>query len=418
MECSFRTVEIIQWGCITISGMTDFSYVSDDTVSMGYRVHFLLTSLACLAPYLLYRIVTFYVTRRRISKLHQCFPPVKYPLTPFLFGLEFFVASIRAVKSNTYLQFIHQLYNEHGNTFTIQASYFSPLLIHTIEPANIKTVLATNFADYTAGALRRKSFAPLLGGSIFLSDGKEWTHSRALLRRCFAHIHFNDMPRFEKHVGNLIRAIPADGETSVDLARLFSRFSADLLTDFMFGESIWSLLHPGLFDARFITMFEGARDVGESRFRVGMFADLVPGQGKFRECIKWVHEFVDKHVDEALKSRQNDNEKSEKDERRRCFLQEIARLSDDKRVVRDELLTIFFAGRDSTAATLTNLFFELSRRRDVWQRLHQEVAQKLGGIPPSFSQLKEMTYLQQCVNESNSSLPQVLSYLFSPQLLS
>ena len=378
---------------------------------MEYKVHFLVGSLTCLALYLLYRLISFHVTRRRISQLHQCFPPVKYPLSPFLFGFDFFFASLRAVKSKTYLQRIQQLYNDHGNTFTLQSSYFSPLLINTIEPANIKTVLATNFADYTAGASRRRSFAPLLGRSIFLSDGEEWAHSRALLRPSFARSQINDMPRFEKHVENLIRAIPADGKTSVDLAELFLRFSADVITDFMFGESILSLSHSKSFDARFITMFQGAQDGGEARFRMGMFADLVPGQGRFWESVKWVHEFMDKHVDEALKFRQNavqqvslpaDNDDSEKDERRYVFLHEIARLSDDRRVLRDELLTILFAGRDSTAATLTNLFFELSRRPHVWQRLHQEVAQKLGGIPPSFSQLKEMTYLRECVNESNS----------------
>ncbi len=392
---------------------------------MEYKLHFLLSSLTCLALYLLYRSITFHLTRRRILQLHQCLPPVKYPLIPFLFGLDIFLTSLRAVKSKTYLQRIQQLYNDYGNTFTLQSSYFSPPLIYTIEIANIKTILATKFADYTAGASRRKSFAPLLGRSIFLSDGEEWAHSRALLRPSFARNQINDMPRFEKHVKNLVRAIPVDGTTCVDLAELFLRFSADVITDFMFGESILSLSHPESFDTRFITMFQAAQDGGEARFRMGMFADLVPGQGRFWESVKWVHEFMDKHVDEALKFRQNavqqvslpaDNYEN-KDERRYIFLQEIARLSDDRRVLRDELLTILFAGRDSTAATLTNLFFELSRRRHIWQCLRQEVAKKLGGTPPSFSQLKEMKYLHKCVNESKSFpfnlfMPFVLPKLF------
>ena len=391
---------------------------------MQYAIQILLCSLSPLAFYLLYRSISLYVTRRRLIRFHQCLPPAIYPLNPFLFGLDFFLDSLRAAKSKTYLQRIQHLYHNYGNTFTLQSSPFSPPIINTIEPANIKTILTTNFADYTAGESRRKSFTPLLGRSIFLSDGVEWAHSRALLRPSFARSQIADMPHLEMHVRNLIYAIPADGETVVDLAELFLRFTADVITDFMFGKSILSLSHPESFDARFMTAFQRAQDGGEARFRMGIFADWVPGQGRFWESVKWVHEFMDKHVDDAMRSREeakqqasyssnNNDYKGAKG--RYIFLQEIAKISDDRKVLRDELLTILFAGRDSTAATLTNLVFELSRRPDVWQRLRQEVTQKLQGVPPSFFQLKEIEHLHNCVNESRSS-PQTVPKAIVPLL--
>lgn len=60
---------------------------------------------------------------------------------------------------------------------------------------------------------------------------------------------------FEKHVGHLIQAIPRDGST-VDLQGLFFRFSLDVATDLLFGEST-NTLAPDFADAK-VTEFVDA----------------------------------------------------------------------------------------------------------------------------------------------------------------
>ena len=44
-------------------------------------------------------------------------------------------------------------------------------LLSTIEPANIQALLATQFKDFSVGKRRYDCFGPLLGHSIFTSDG-------------------------------------------------------------------------------------------------------------------------------------------------------------------------------------------------------------------------------------------------------
>jgi cytochrome P450 len=58
-------------------------------------------------------------------------------------------------------------------------------VILTVEPDNLKAMLATQFSDFGLG-LRHEQFYPLLGDGIFTLDGAGWTHSRALLRPQFA----------------------------------------------------------------------------------------------------------------------------------------------------------------------------------------------------------------------------------------
>jgi cytochrome P450 len=90
------------------------------------------------------------------------------------------------------------------------------------------------------------------------------------------------------------------------------------------------------------------------------------------------------------------------DDKRYFFLRELAKLTDDRKTLRDELLGIFFAGRDTTSALLSNLFFVLARSPKIWQRLRDEVDQ-LGGARPTLDDLKTLKYLGFCLNEGQNS---------------
>lgn len=69
---------------------------------------------------------------------------------------------------------------------------------------------------------------PLLGESIFTTDGVAWQHSREMLRPCFSRSQLvDDLEMFERHVQHLIQAIPRD-RSSADLQELFFRFTLDL----------------------------------------------------------------------------------------------------------------------------------------------------------------------------------------------
>jgi hypothetical protein len=50
----------------------------------------------------------------------------------------------------------------------------------TMDPENIKAILATNFKDFGIGH-RLPVFGPLFGSGIFTTDGAQWEHSRVCL---------------------------------------------------------------------------------------------------------------------------------------------------------------------------------------------------------------------------------------------
>lgn len=110
--------------------------------------------------------------------------------------------------------------------------------------------------------------------------------------------------------------------------------------------------------------------------------------------------FVDKLVEKALSKTQRATEKSNEEPARVTFLSQLISETTDKVRVRSELLNLLLAGRDSTAALMSNVFFELSRRPEMQGRLRREIDDFVGSELPTFEGIKGMKYLRAVLNES------------------
>ncbi|HSR95256.1 MAG TPA: cytochrome P450 [Solirubrobacterales bacterium] len=69
------------------------------------------------------------------------------------------------------------------------------------------------------------------------------------------------------------------------------------------------------------------------------------------------------------------------------------------REVRDQLMTLMFAGHDTSTSTLTFMMYELARHPDVAERLCEEQRRVLGGSAPTIDRLEEMPYLEMVLDE-------------------
>jgi cytochrome P450 len=75
------------------------------------------------------------------------------------------------------------------------------------------------------------------------------------------------------------------------------------------------------------------------------------------------------------------------------------------RQVRDEAMTIFLAGHETTANALTWTWYLLSRSPDVERRLHEEIDRVLGGRLPSIDDLPSLPYVERVATESMRLYP-------------
>lgn len=133
------------------------------------------TAVVFLALYFVFSNVSSFIRRRRFARAHGCQPPTRLPQTERIIGFGLFKDMQTRTKEKTLLPSGIQLHRELGNTFS--GTLLGQAVIITIEPENIKAVLATQFHDFGIGK-RDRGMGPLLGQGIFSSDGSRWEHSR------------------------------------------------------------------------------------------------------------------------------------------------------------------------------------------------------------------------------------------------
>ncbi len=369
---------------------------------IGSPVQAVVAALALYTVYYIYWQVTVGVSQRRIIKENGCKPMKSSPelnsWADSVVGWKLFLENAKAFKEHRLLEHIQGRFQRNGCTF--RNRLLTTQIYVTAEPENLKTMLALNFKDWSLPDRRKAAFLPVLGAGIFTTDGAAWQHSRELLRPNFVRSQVGNLETLETHVGHLIQAIPRDGST-VDIEDLFFRLTIDSATEFLYGEST-NVLAPGASgeaSQRFAKAWNESQEGIGTRFRNGALWSWVRGS-KFRKDIQYVHTFIDRYVEKALEYRKTLGlEKSDpKGEGRYVFLHELAKATNDPEQIRSELLNILLAGRDTTASLLSNVWFMLAQRPDIWKKLRAEV-DELGGDKPTYAQIKEMKYLKMILNE-------------------
>lgn len=266
-------------------------------------------------------------------------------------------------------------------------------VVMTADDANIKAILATQFSDYGKGEQFNKDWHEFLGDSIFATDGEIWHNSRQLIRPQFIKDRLSDIKIFEKHCSVLIPLLGGGvgGGKTVDALDLFFRFTLDASTDFLLGRSVDSLIHS---QVAFAEAFNYVQHIQSIIARVGPLHWAIP-RTKFRKQLKIMNDFVEQFVQSTLSLTPEELEKRTKSDEGYTFLHALASYTRDPVVLRDQLVAVLLAGRDTTACTLSWLFYEISRKPEIVKKLRAEILDKVGPTsPPSYETMKSMKYLQ------------------------
>jgi cytochrome P450 len=264
----------------------------------------------------------------------------------------------------------------------------------TNDEINIKAVLATQFSDYGKGEKFNKDFHDFLGDSVFSTDGEVWHKFRQLMRPQFIKDRVSDIKTVERHFSVLLSIFQGPQENKIiDVRDLFLRFTLDASTDFLLGRSVDSLknAHVAFEDA-----FKYLQQVQSYIARLGSLAWIVLRR-KFNRQVKVLNRFVESYIEEALSFLPEELESKTKSDDGCTFLHALAAHMRDRKILRDQLVAVLIAGRDTTAVTLQWLFYELSYKPEVVDKLRAEISERVGPEEtPTYDDLKSLKYLQVC----------------------
>lgn len=124
--------------------------------------------------------------------------------------------------------------------------------------------------------------------------------------------------------------------------------------------------------------------------------------------IKALEEFMNPFIEETLAMTPDDLAKISSSDRDATFLHNLAMFSRDRQVIRDQIMAVLLAGRDTTASTLSWTLYEISNYPEIWNKLRNLVMDRVGPDGnPTYEDLKNLTYLTHCLNETLRMYPAV-----------
>lgn len=186
----------------------------------------------------------------------------------------------------------------------------------------------------------------MIGEGIFTQDGPAWKHSRELLRRQFVRMQYQNLEGFREHVENLIHSV-SNCPGVVDLQPFFYRLTLNTTIAMILGQSVENFDHE-IGDV-FSKSFNKASLITATRVRLGDLYFLYAPKGFFAAC-KTVKTYTEQFVKDALQQDRANTKKSDK----YTFITDLySEHHQDTRLVRDQVINVLIAGRDTTAATMS-----------------------------------------------------------------
>ncbi|HEX4335759.1 MAG TPA: cytochrome P450 [Polyangiaceae bacterium] len=302
---------------------------------------------------------------------------------------------VRGVRARGFLDFVGDLWREYGDVFQVRLG--SRKLLFAIHPDAVEQVTVTHRNKYD----KVGSYAPmrryLTGDGLVGSTGDLWRRQRKLMAPFFtpkgvltyAELMIQDSVRLQERWQRL-----AEDGAEVEIAEEMTAVTASIILKSMFSSP--SLESIGRIKDAVETM------ISFVNLRTnGVFLPLwlpTPMNRKYIAARKLVHETIR----ELIVRRRELAEAEWPDD----LLTRLMRARDEETgqpmsetLVRDESITTFFAGHETTARTMTFTWYALATNPRVTERLNEELDRVLGGRVPRVEDLRQLPYAMHTVME-------------------
>jgi cytochrome P450 len=271
------------------------------------------------------------------------------------------------------------------------------------EPDAIKHILLDNAALYHKTEIARRLLEPGLGRGLLTSEGETWRQHRRIMAPAFDH---RSIVGYAPVMTEIARKLIEEWDALPEPAEIDAAAAMMHATLLIISRTMFSSDSDGIVDIV-------ERSVGryQREIRPGLIDFLeLPAwlrPGRARRGAAMLTEF-DKVIERLLTSRRNaSGEGQAKD-----LLARLIAARDEEtgggmtaQEVRDQVVTIFMAGHETTALTLTWTWYLLSQHPAAEAKLHAELAEVLGGRVPRQEDLARLPYARMVIEESMRLYP-------------
>src|SRR5579883_840609 len=265
-------------------------------------------------------------------------------------------------------------------------------------PDYIEHVLLTNHRNYTKSLFLRRVLGPLLGDGLLISEGEFWRRQRRIAAPAFHHKRIAEFVAvMAASTASLLERWRGRSE-AFDVAPEMMALTLDIIARTMFSADIRGEVETVR------RLMDNVVAMRPSMFDLFGLPEWLPRlQPKvYRQAIA----AFDTMVARLLRERRADG--TDRGDLLSMLLAardpETGEGMSDKQL-RDEILTIFLAGHETTANALSWTWYLLARHPEAEARLHEEVDRVLGTRLPRFADLAELKWTRMVFEEAMRLYP-------------
>jgi cytochrome P450 len=315
--------------------------------------------------------------------------PAKLPPGP---SPESWTASFK-IYSRDPLSFMPTLQRDYGDIVTMR--YYNFRVYFVSHPDYIEQVLVTDNRKFIKGRILRKN-KQLFGNGLLTSEGDFWLRQRRLAQPAFHRgrvaSYADTMVRYASRIASEWR----DGEERdihAEMMRLTLSIVAKTLFDADVDREAKRVGHA----------LEAIMNLNSDFRKLILTPTWLPTPRKIRATIATakLNRIIYRFIDERRESGIDNGD---------LLSMLLAARDDDgsrmtNRQLRDESITIFLAGHETTANALSWTWMLLAQNPAVETKLHEELDRVLGGRTPAIEDLANLRYTGQIVTESMRLYP-------------
>jgi cytochrome P450 len=313
----------------------------------------------------------------------------RYPAGP---SDRFLGATLARRFRQTPLEFTTEIGRTYGDI-----AYFrmGPLRAYFVnQPRLIREVLVTKHKHFCRPKWITRPLSKIDGNGLVLSDGDFWLRQRRLVQPAFASRRFG--PYATATVDYTLEMLKRwSSGASLNIADEMTQLTLRIIAKALFGVELSDQVAQ-LGDAvRIIS--EGFVGEAGNPFHL---PDWVPLPAKRRK--RWAIQTLDQLVRGIIRERRASGE--DRGDLLAMLLLAVDEEGDGRGMTdeqaRDEAITLFNAGHDTTAAALAWVWYAVASRRAIEDRLIEEVDTVLAGNPPTLADAGRLPYVEMVIKES------------------
>ena len=313
---------------------------------------------------------------------------------------EFWFGSIGELRANP-MDFYTRVSQEYGGMACFRYGRKVTYLVST--PDLIKEFLVTNRKRYIKNE-RYQALQDLIGEGLLLSEGTLWRRQRRATLPGFTH------GAIKLGVERMVELIDecldtwqpfAEAPGPVDIEPAFSVISQMLIGEWLLGPEHRSITDRVIANQADLIRLWPKPPTG--KFDLGL-----PSPGRVRG-LKQCLAVLDQCFFDAIRAERAKPSESG------SLLSILCRHEDkegtfDDQSVRDQLITLYMAGFETSASTTTWLFYRLSLQPGIREQLYQNVAEVLGGAAPTAEDLPALDLSERVVRETLRIYPPAYNF--------